>query len=237
LKKKIEELLSGKFEYEQPQLLFSQDKITATLKAGETTRGSVYIGTEDDVKIRGYITSSDRRFVPGIDTFASTSVCLPYGIDAQGLNPGDAFKGWLCFTTNIGEYKLPFEVQIEKEEFPIDPAGFREVAKRDFREAHRLFTKKGFSGIFKDADKKEKALYAGLSVQPVSYQNVEEFLIARGDKEKVEISQKISGREFYEVKDSSLESFMIRRSGWGHLRLDIEARGSFLEVPKKVVTD
>ena len=53
LKKKIEQLLNGKFEYEQPQLLFSKEKISLTMKAGETKRGEVYVGTEDNQKIRG----------------------------------------------------------------------------------------------------------------------------------------------------------------------------------------
>ena len=35
MKKKIEQLLNGKFEYEQPQLLFSKEKLTLTMKAGE----------------------------------------------------------------------------------------------------------------------------------------------------------------------------------------------------------
>ena len=46
LKKKIEQLLNGKFEYEQPQLLFSKEKLTLTMKAGETKRGEVYVGTQ-----------------------------------------------------------------------------------------------------------------------------------------------------------------------------------------------
>ena len=45
------------------------------------------------------------------------------------------------------------------------------------------------------------------------------------------------GKEYYELKDSLKESFYIQRSGWGHLRLDVEAVGEFLEVPRKVVTD
>ena len=63
MKKKIEQLLNGKFEYEQPQLLFSKEKISLTMKAGETKRGEVYVGTEDNQKIRGYVTSSSRRVV------------------------------------------------------------------------------------------------------------------------------------------------------------------------------
>ena len=116
LKKKIEQLLNGKFEYEQPQLLFSKEKISLTMKAGETKRGEVYVGTEDNQKIRGYVTSSSRRVVPGMDHISGTTVRLPLGIDTVGLAPGENLKGWLCFTTNIGETRLPFEIEIEKEE-------------------------------------------------------------------------------------------------------------------------
>ena len=89
MKKKIEQLLNGKFEYEQPQLLFSKEKISLTMKAGETKRGEVYVGTEDNQKIRGYVTSSSRRVVPGMDHISGTTVRLPLGIDTVGLAPGE----------------------------------------------------------------------------------------------------------------------------------------------------
>ena len=52
MKKTIEELLSGNFRHEHPQLLFSQDKIEVTLKAGDVYKGELYFGTEDNQKIR-----------------------------------------------------------------------------------------------------------------------------------------------------------------------------------------
>ena len=116
MKKTIEELLSGNFRHEHPQLLFSQDKIEVTLKAGDVYKGELYFGTEDNQKIRGYITSSNRRVVPGTEKFSGTTVRLQYGIDGAGMHPGERHEGWLCFTTDIGEYKLPFLVQAEKTE-------------------------------------------------------------------------------------------------------------------------
>lgn len=116
MKKKIEQLLNGKFEYEQPPLLFSQEQITVTLKAGETARGEVYVGTEENLRIRGYITSSSRRLVPELEKFSGTTICLHYGADGNGMEPGETCRGWLCFTTNVGEYKLPFVIQAEKEQ-------------------------------------------------------------------------------------------------------------------------
>ena len=87
MKKKIEQLLNGKFEYEQPQLLFSKDKLTMTMKAGETKRGEVYVGTEDNHRIQGYVTSSSRRHSTGNGPeIQGTTVRLPFGVDAVGLD-------------------------------------------------------------------------------------------------------------------------------------------------------
>ena len=84
---------------------------------------------------------------------------------------------------------------------------------------------------------KSQTLYQGLSRQPVTYQHLEEFLIAAGKKRKLPSAPGKWAKEYYELKDSVKESFYIQRSGWGHLRLDVEAIGDFLDIPRKVVTD
>lgn len=144
MKKRIEQLLNGKFIYEQPGLLFSQDEISVSLKAGDTTKNEIYFGTDDNRRISGFVTSSDRRLVPGFDRFSGTTVRMPYGVDAEGMEPGERFEGWLCFTTSIGEYKLPFKVTTKTEE--VKSSGgkvssldeFIRIAKRDSREAYRI---------------------------------------------------------------------------------------------------
>ena len=243
MKKRIEQLLNGKFIYEQPGLLFSQDEISVSLKAGDTTKNEIYFGTDDNRRISGFVTSSDRRLVPGFDRFSGTTVRMPYGVDAEGMEPGECFEGWLCFTTSIGEYKLPFKVTTKTEE--VKSSGgkvssldeFIRIAKRDSREAYRIFTEPHFSLILKDQSEKIRALYAGLSQQPVTYQHLEEFLIAVGAKEKVTLELNKDEANFYDVRETVQESLYIHRSGWGHLRADIEVNGDFLEVSKHVVTE
>lgn len=244
MKKKIEQLLSGKFQYEQPALLFSQEKLDITIKSGETMRGELYFGTENNEKIRGYITSSNRRFVPGMDRFSGTTVCLPYGVDGNGMEPGEVCSGWLCFTTDLGEYKIPFVISAKKEQIQSSSGevksldAFQELARSNFREAFRIFTDKSFVRILPESDDwKEKALYLGMSEQPVTYQHLEEFFVGAKMKEPVSVSLKEDGAEFYEVRESTQESFDIQRSGWGHVRLEIQANGKFLEVAKRVVTE
>lgn len=243
MKKKIEQLLSGKFRYEQPQLLFSQEKIYIPLEAGQAVRGELYLGTEDNEKIQGYVTSSSRRFVPGSSRFSGTTIRLPYGADGTGMQPGDKCSGWLCITSTAGEYKIPFEIEARKDEVRSsqgeikDMEAFREIAKRDFREAYRLFTDKSFPVVMAKAGNRQKALYAGLSAQPVTYQHLEEFFIGLREKDPVEISLKTTEAEFFGLEQSVQETFEIRKSGWGHLRLDIETRGEFLETERHVITD
>ena len=108
MKKKIEQLISGKFDFSQPPLLFSQDQIQITLDAGGTMQGELYLGTEDNEHIQGYVTSSNRRFVPGTSQFSGTTIRLPYGADGNGMKPGEVCKGWLCITSDAGEYRDPF---------------------------------------------------------------------------------------------------------------------------------
>lgn len=243
MKKKIEQLLNGKFEYENPALLFSQDKIEVTLKAGETARGELHFGTTENRQIQGYITSSSRRVVTGSRKFQGTALCVPYGVDAVGMKPGEKLDGWLCFTTNIGEYRLPFHVETEKKQIRsssgevADMEAFCKIAQKDFREAYRLFKEKYFPIVMEQQTVREKALYDGLHVQPITYQHLEEFLIGMGKKKPVSISLKQQGAEFYEVRESMQESFDIQKSGWGHLRLDVETRGAFLDVERHVVTE
>ena len=100
MKKKIEQILNGKFEYEQPELLFSKDRLEITLEAGSTAQGELYFGTENNDRIQGYVTSSNRRFVPGSSRFSGTTVRMPYGIDGSGMQPGEVCTGWLCVTSS-----------------------------------------------------------------------------------------------------------------------------------------
>ena len=247
MKKRIEHLLAGKFQNEQGQLLFSQDKITVYLKSGDTCRREMYFGAADERKIRGYVTSTDRRMVPGMEEFQGTAITLPYGVDTIGMQPGETRQGFLIFTTNIGEFSLPFEIITDSGEITSSLGeihsleDFCRLANADFREACRLFSDARFQEIILEEsrrknDQKLLALYQGFNMQPVTYQNVEEFLISAGLKEEVRISSAEDRKEFYSVTESVSDSVRISKNTWGHLRLEIETVGDFIKVEKKVLT-
>jgi hypothetical protein len=239
----MEEILNGGFEYEVPKLILSCEKIQRTIKPGEDGRDEIYLGTEDNRRLKGYASSTHRRLVLGMDKFSGSTVDLPYGIDTAGLMPGDSFEGKIVLSTNVGEYQIPFTISVEKDQLKSHtgeirtPEEFARLAKEDFREAFRLFTNENFRKHLAGNSPKEQALYLGMSKNPVTYQHLEEYLIAAGEKEPVRIHLKEEQASFYEIRESIQEEVAVHKSGWGHLRLEVEAQGDFLEVTKKIVTE
>ena len=239
----IQEILEEKIPYELPSMLFSQEKLSITLEAGTTLQDELYFGASDNTRIRGRITSSNRRLVPGFLTFDGNTVRLPYGVDAEGLVAGEGVDGWLTVISNIGEYRIPFEIRTGRAALTegrgsiLTLEEFCDLARRDFREAFRLFTSPEFAGIIRRQQPRIRALALAFTTQPVTYQHLEEFLIACGLKERVTISVSDPPSEFVHVTSSFSEKLLIQRSGWGHLRLEAEAEGPFLDFPQKVVTD
>lgn len=243
MKVQIEQLCNDKFEYDIPELLFSQEEIRVTVPQDSNERDVFYVGTREDKKIRGFAVSTHRRFVPGVERFFGTAVQIPYGIDVKGLSPGDGFSGEMILLTNFGERRIPFAVQVEECQ-PQSSVGrirdmkdFVKLARSSFREAFRLFTDPDFPEIVDIRQGKARTLYDSMTQNPVTYQHMEEFLIGIGEKEPVRIFLGEDEAEHYQLTETVQESFLIKRSGWGHLRMEIETVGDFIEVDKRAVTE
>lgn len=243
MKIRIEQLLNDKFEYDVPKLMFSEEEIRVTVPQGSRGQGTFYVGTQEDVKIRGFAVSSHRRFVPGVERFLGTAIQIPYGIDASGMQGGDHCQGEMILLTNLGEAHIPFFIQVEESK-PQSSIGrircredFVRLARTNFSEAFRLFTDPSFGELLEMEEERAGTLYAGMSHQPITYQHLEEFLIGLGEKEPVHISFEQSQAEYYQVTETVQEYFVIKKSGWGHLRLEAEVIGDFIQVDKRVVTD
>ena len=62
------------------------------------------------------------------------------------------------------------------------------LASHDFGAAYRFFVKKEFARLLQKEAPEQMALYQGLSHKPVTFQHLEEFLVALGQKEPVMLS-------------------------------------------------
>ncbi len=243
MKRKVEQLRNGKFEYTVPRLILSQDRIYVQIKPGEKLQDELYFSTENNEKITGYVNTSNRRFVPSMEKFSGTDIQFTYGIDAGGMRPGEISRGILSLITNVGEYEIPFIIEAEREQMRTsmgevaDMDAFVQLAADNKREAFRLFTSPAFVSLLEPGNQKLLALYRGMTQNPVTYQHLEEFLIGAGKKEPVQISLKEEGQEYYEITESIQETMAILRNGWGHLQLEVETKGEFIETLKKTISE
>lgn len=238
LKRRIEQLINGRYEYETPNVLLSETSIIAETKAGENVKGNLHIGLERQRKIKGIATSTHRRFLLGKERFSGNAVCIPYVIDVKGLHPQDVCEGEVVLSTNMGEYRIPFCITIAGNQVKSKTGAiasmesFVALAQEDYREAFHLFVQESFPLLLNE---KETNIYRAMSQNPVTYQHLEEFLIGIGKKEAVHLSLEEDHIQLYEVQSSLKETLQLKKSSWGYLRAEISVIGDFLEVEKKVL--
>lgn len=242
MKKRMEQLIKGNFQYTVPQVILSEKEILVKAKEGESYKGELFFGAEDNSKVKGMMFSTNRRIVLAKDQFSGNTVYIQYGIDTSGLCAGDTCTGEIVISSNLGEYRIQVKVTVLDKEVKTSQGDiknlnqFTELARADYHEAFRLFTKDAFRKLLQGEDEQYTALYRGMAQNPVTYQNMEEFLIGAKKKEAVELSVDKSVKELLRMESSTKDSLFIYKNTWGYTRIEIEVEGDFLEVEKKVVT-
>lgn len=242
MKRRIEQLINGRFEYQVPKLVLSDEILTVHTKTGENYRGELTIKAEDGRRIKGMVMSSDRRLLLAREKFSGTVVNIPYGIDVKGLKPEEKAEYRITISSNLGEYQIPVQVVVENEKI-LSAHGeiknlddFVRLVMEDDREAFCLYTSQQFEQLLQGEDEKYKTLYRGYSQNPVTYQHLEEFLVAAGKKEPVQIQLEETERMLGNVPYTMKEKLQINKENWGYLQIQVEVRGDFLSVEKKVIT-
>lgn len=240
MRRRMEQLINGRFEYEVPSLILSQDRIEITTTEGESCRGLLHIGTSDNTKFKGVVSTTNVRIVMGVENYSGTSVQIPYGVDVTGLKAGESCRGFIYLDTNIGEYRILVVVEIEESVTKTSRGelasleDFTELAHGNMREAFRLYNNKEvFGRLLERCAPQHLTLYKGMSENPVTYQHLEEFLVGAGLKDAITIGIEDGETEFYNLTSSQKNILTIQKNTWGYLNIDVEAVGNFIEIQKK----
>lgn len=242
MKRRMEQLINGRFEYEVPELVLSDTEIIVETKAGENYRGELFLGAADNRRVKGMAMSSSRRLHLGKEKFSGTAVCIPYGIDVKGLSAGDLVETAITVNSNLGEIQIPVKLTVQDAQIQTSVGEIRtlnefvKLAENDYREAFRLYTSGSFTRILQGSDRKYMSLYRGMSQNPVTYQHMEEFLIGAGKKEPVRFHLDKERKDWNRIESTLKDSLYLYKSTWGYVRMEVEVRGDFLEVEKKVIT-
>ncbi|HIT90051.1 MAG TPA: hypothetical protein IAC41_06505, partial [Candidatus Merdenecus merdavium] len=177
MKRRVEQLINGRFEYEIPEIEFSESPIHGTMKIGKLHKGSFAIQSVKEQKIKGSVFSSDSRVSVSPVQFLGINTQITYEVDTTGLQPLDQVEGFFTISSNAGEYQLPYVFKIDRkcEDSIFDQIEtldeFKELANSNFEEAYHLFISKGFYQIV-EKEREFLSLYESFSKMPVQYRDL-----------------------------------------------------------------
>ncbi len=242
MKRRMEQLLNGRFIYQAPRLILSDTSLELTVNADSSEQGEFFFAANDNSRIKGMMSSSHRRIVLEKDKFSGNAIHIRYVIDTRGLKSGEDFEGIITVSSSLEEVSIPVSVCVGEEK--VQAGGneirsldsFVRLARVDMREAFRLYTSPSFEKLLRGKDGQYRPLYLGLSGQPTTYQHMEEFLVAARKKEAVSLRIDREEKIFDDVKRSQKDTLYIYKNTWGYIRMEIEIQGDFIQVEKKVVT-
>ena len=93
MRKRIQQLANGQFEYAEPILSLSTDKVVIEVLEGRDFTGDFVITSQNHVKMRGMVYSSNPRMECLTPQFEGEEVRIRYQFHSEGLMEGDIQKG------------------------------------------------------------------------------------------------------------------------------------------------
>ena len=242
LKRRIEQLLNGIFEYETPKLQISVDKIEARVREGKPVRGTFQLENPAQKKVKGFLYAESPRVAFEPAAFSSISEKVLYEIDTKGMEKGDVLEGKLTVASSLGEYAIPYRLEIEASEVKetVRPcenlADFVSLAQKDFQKAYVFFASEGFSEFLREKAPELALLYEGFQGSAMSYRSLEEFLVSADLKEPVVIQADKTEASYDAMPQTIRESLTLTKSNWGFFKLEVTSDADFLKVERPVVT-
>ena len=240
---KISKYLNDEFEYEGGALIFSCSKIEITMKQDEIYTGSFTIEEQSGKSVEGKIYSTNMILQCLEENFSGTKIEVDFSVHTMGKSKGDVIKGEFHIISDVGEYTLPYVVNVSYEIMESSLGSiknlfhFTNLAKSNWEEAVKLFYDEKFVSILTGNDSHFRSLYKGLTVSGNPNRNLDEFLIGINKKKALEYEVDKSVVKLINPDGVSLQTIRISRQGWGFLMLKAEAEGSFIRLERRMLTD
>ena len=242
MKRKIEQLLNGKFEYSAPPLVVLPKEVTVKVEPGEVMRGTLWIESPDGKKVRGFLYSSNPRMICEPTEFQGIKNEIHYQVDGNGF-PDEEEHGVFTVCSDRGEYAVHYTLTRQKKwqdetvALPFaHPQDLAALAEQDFARAYRIFIGRGYRDMLRAQDEELLALYDALAVPDFSYQTMEEFLTGAGYKQPVKISVDRESIVLDDMRETIGEKLQITRSQWGFQKITAESDAEFLRPERHTMT-
>ncbi|MCD7736397.1 MAG: DUF5717 family protein [Lachnospiraceae bacterium] len=253
MRRRIEQLLNGIFEYEQGRLVARPDELELKASVGSVLRGKLFLEGTDGQRVHGFLYPSDARMICDPVEFHGISNEIHYQFDCSGLKAGAVSSGRIVVCSDCGEDEIPYTVSVasgmEEEKLPFStPAEFTRLAEADYQRAYRYFLSPGFRVLLK-GEPELLALYEGLGVPDAGCSGMEEFLVGAGQKDALLFSFVKENPEggkprrtdtenageptaveldYGELNEPVQETVRLRKSTWGFQTISVESDALFV---------
>ena len=239
LKDKITKLSREHFEYELPEIICSEEKISIAVETGKVYRGVLKLKNKEGRNMKGLVYSSSHLLFLENDSFDGREVEIGYEFRATDIRTKDVIHGTISIVSSCGEKEIPFQATILEKYVEAsfgevkDLFHFANLAKLNWTKAVSIFKSQDFEGIFLRKDLEKKMLYRGLCMGSNPEQALEEFLVSIQKKNVPKLSV---SKEFYSFqvrKEDISGEIVLRKDTWGYLDIDVWANHECLEIDQK----
>ena len=245
MRKKIDQLLNGKFEYQEKPPVISAQRIDQTGSTLSPLMGSFTISSADEKKIRGFLYSSNPRVSFEPAQFFARDVRITYQADLTGLEEGQEANGAFTLCTDAGEFSLPYRfvpeirrsggAETPEEQVPTLEE-LADLASTDIYKARSVFVSAPFASKLKKMNSAAYLFWENLHDTTLPDNGLEEFLIACHKKESVDISVSESYISL-DAPDSAMRRSLELSAGCqGYLELTVTSDSRFIRMERKNVT-
>lgn len=242
MRERINRLARGIVDAELPKLFLAPVTVEETLGSNTIYKRELYLASENNLYIKGLAYSTHSRVRIVNNAFGGLRNHITYEVDTSWCENGDTIKGTINLVTNGGELEVPFLFHVEMmasirvlstlstiEEFV-------ELAKKDMDLALRLMEYRDFTDAPFLQDMRVRAVYEGLKGHGNRQNALEEFFLALGVKEPIELTLSTARKNYENPADVISDRVSLRKNTWGYIYIEVRADGEFIELSKKVIT-
>lgn len=242
MRERINRLARGIVDAELPKVFLTPTVVEEELVSDTVYKREIFLSSENNLYIKGLAYSSHPRVRIVNSAFGGLRNHIAYEVDTSWCENGDTIEGSIYLVTNSGELEVPFVFRVEMAaslrilSTLNTVEDFVNLAQRDMDMALRLME----FADFKDApfmqDMHIRTVWEGLSGHGNRQNALEEFFLALGVKEPIELTLSAAKKVYDTLSDVISDKIVIRKNTWGYIYIEVRADGDFIELPKKMIT-
>lgn len=242
MRERINRLARGIVDAELPKIFLSPLKVEETLGSNAVYKREIYLSSENNLYIKGLAYSDHSRVKILNSAFGGLRNHVTYEVNTAWCENGDEIKGTICLVTNSGELEVPFLFRVEMtasvrvltELKSVED--YVDLAKKDMELALRLMEYRDFTEAPFLQDMHVRAVYEGLKGHGNRQNALEEFFLALGVKDPIELTLSTAKKAYDNPADVISDKIVLTKNTWGYIYIEVRGDGDFLELSKKVIT-